>query len=842
MGTPLSVLIVEDSAIDAGLMVRQLQKEGFDVVHRRVEAAAEMGDALRTDTWNVVLSDFNVPGFGAVPALALLRESKLDIPFIVVSGVIGEEAAVGIMRDGAQDCLMKSQPGRLAPAVKREVAEARDRLSHRKADEALRASEERFRNLLRDAPSIAVQGYGMDGITRYWNQASERLYGYTAQEAVGRSLLDLIIPPEMRPDVAQAIRHMSETGESIPASELSLQRKDGSRVAVFSSHAIVRAPGQAPELFCIDVDLTETRKADLKLRESETRYRSLFENMLNGFAYCRMEYDDRDRPVDFVYLEVNKSFERLTGMTDVEGRKVSELIPGIRELSPEVFETYGRVARAGHPETFELDFKPLGKWLTVSVYSPAKDHFIALFDDITARKNAESALRESEKKYRRIYDSLQDVYLETDMNGTILDISPKIEVMFNSQYTREELLGKQAGDFYADPKRREALMLVLKQHGQVVDFEVDLRNRDGSIVPCSLSTALSRNADGVPIGIVSTMRDISARRRAERDLVEANEQFQAVVEQSIAGILIIQDRRIAYVNPRFGEIHGYPSQQELAGTDPLAMVAAADRPVVADIARRLLGGEMDRLSHTLNGLRKDGSTIELGVESARATFHGRPAIIAIMQDISEKKRAEERIQRYVAQLQRAFMSTVEVATIISEMRDPYTAGHERRVAEIAVAIGAELGFDDQRLEGLRVGGFLHDLGKITIPAEILSKPGRLKPIELELIRGHSQASYDVLKNVDFPWPVAQMALQHHERVDGSGYPRGLEGDAILLEARILGVADTVEAMSSHRPYRAALGIASALGELERGRGSTYDPSVVDACLRLFREKGYSIPA
>jgi HD-GYP domain-containing protein (c-di-GMP phosphodiesterase class II) len=213
-----------------------------------------------------------------------------------------------------------------------------------------------------------------------------------------------------------------------------------------------------------------------------------------------------------------------------------------------------------------------------------------------------------------------------------------------------------------------------------------------------------------------------------------------------------------------------------------------------------------------------------------------------MQDISEKKRAEERIQRYVAQLQRAFMSTVEVATIISEMRDPYTAGHERRVAEIAVAIGAELGFDDQRLEGLRVGGFLHDLGKITIPAEILSKPGRLKPIELELIRGHSQASYDVLKNVDFPWPVAQMALQHHERVDGSGYPRGLEGDAILLEARILGVADTVEAMSSHRPYRAALGIESALGELERGRGSIYDPAVVDACLRLFREKGYSIPA
>ena len=209
---------------------------------------------------------------------------------------------------------------------------------------------------------------------------------------------------------------------------------------------------------------------------------------------------------------------------------------------------------------------------------------------------------------------------------------------------------------------------------------------------------------------------------------------------------------------------------------------------------------------------------------------------------AERARVEEELQQYVAQLKSAFMSTVEVATTISEMRDPYTAGHERRVAEVAAAIGAELGFDDRRLEGLRVGGYLHDLGKITIPAEILSKPGKLKPIELDLIRGHPEAGYEALKNVNFPWPIADMARQHHERVDGSGYPQGLKGEAILLEARILGVADTVEAMSSHRPYRAALGIDVALAEIERGRGSLYDPPVVDACLRLFRVKGYEIPA
>jgi putative nucleotidyltransferase with HDIG domain len=176
------------------------------------------------------------------------------------------------------------------------------------------------------------------------------------------------------------------------------------------------------------------------------------------------------------------------------------------------------------------------------------------------------------------------------------------------------------------------------------------------------------------------------------------------------------------------------------------------------------------------------------------------------------------------------------------MRDPYTAGHERRVAEIAVAIGREFGFDDRRLEGLRVAGYLHDVGKMTIPSEILSKPGRLSAIEFQLIQGHAKASYDVLKDVEFPWPVAQVALQHHERIDGSGYPQGLKGEDIMIEARIMAVADVLEAMSSHRPYRPGLGIEKALAEIERGRGSVYDTRAADACLRLFREKGYVVPA
>lgn len=210
------------------------------------------------------------------------------------------------------------------------------------------------------------------------------------------------------------------------------------------------------------------------------------------------------------------------------------------------------------------------------------------------------------------------------------------------------------------------------------------------------------------------------------------------------------------------------------------------------------------------------------------------------QNQEKEKRAAELVI-VIEELHGALMNTVRVAMILSEMRDPYTAGHERRVAEIAVAISAELGFDSSRQEGMRVAGYLHDVGKIGIPAEILSKPGKLTEHEFSLIKDHAQAGYDVLHRVNFPWPIAEVALQHHERMDGTGYPQGLEGEGILIEARILGVADTVEAMSSHRPYRPGLGIEKALAAIELGRATAYDANVVDICLKLFRENGFKIP-
>jgi putative nucleotidyltransferase with HDIG domain len=194
------------------------------------------------------------------------------------------------------------------------------------------------------------------------------------------------------------------------------------------------------------------------------------------------------------------------------------------------------------------------------------------------------------------------------------------------------------------------------------------------------------------------------------------------------------------------------------------------------------------------------------------------------------------------ELRLSLEGTLRAVSRASETRDPYTFGHQHRVTDLALAIARELGLPDGGCEALRAAGLTHDIGKLGIPAEILSKPGTRAPIELALIREHPQTAHDILADVPFPGPVAEIVLQHHERLDGSGYPRALVGDQILREARILAVADVVEAMASHRPYRAARGLDAALGEIEQNAGRLYDSEAVEACIRLFRDKGYALPA
>jgi putative two-component system response regulator len=206
--------------------------------------------------------------------------------------------------------------------------------------------------------------------------------------------------------------------------------------------------------------------------------------------------------------------------------------------------------------------------------------------------------------------------------------------------------------------------------------------------------------------------------------------------------------------------------------------------------------------------------------------------------IAREKKILWQLQQSLTRVKELFENTVGALASTLEKRDPYTAGHQQRVGYLACALAQEIGMPVERIEGLRLASFVHDIGKIGVPSEVLSKPGKLSEVEMDLIRVHSQIGYDILKCIDFPWPIAEMVLQHHERLNGSGYPQGLFDQKILLEAKIIGVADVIEAMNSHRPYRPALGLSVALEEIYKNKGVLYDGEIVDACIRLFTEKDF----
>ena len=239
--------------------------------------------------------------------------------------------------------------------------------------------------------------------------------------------------------------------------------------------------------------------------------------------------------------------------------------------------------------------------------------------------------------------------------------------------------------------------------------------------------------------------------------------------------------------------------------------------------------------------RNDGSIVSVEVKySFLRGSDGRPAeIVALARDVSKRKEAELEIKQSTQRLIRAMEDTIQAMAMIVEMRDLYTAGHQRRVAQLACAIAQEIGLSPDQITGLRLAGTIHDIGKVRVPAEILTNPDGLSDAEFTIIKMHHVSGHEILNTIDLPWPIAEIIHQHHERMDGSGYPLGLSGKDIIIEARILAVADTVEAITSHRPYRPAQGIDKALEEISRNKGKLYDPDVVDACLKLFSQQKFS---
>jgi PAS domain S-box-containing protein/putative nucleotidyltransferase with HDIG domain len=341
--------------------------------------------------------------------------------------------------------------------------------------------------------------------------------------------------------------------------------------------------------------------------------------------------------------------------------------------------------------------------------------------------------------------------------------------------------------------------------------------------------------------IIVTARDITERKQADEALREKEETIRAFVETSQDWIWSIDLHGIhTYSNPAVENILGY-TPGDLVGRSSLELMHDEDRQTVEANLPQWINEKRGWRNLILRWRHKDGSWRWLE-SSAVPIFDAAGELTGfrgVDRDITERKQAEEELKRSYEQLQETLLTTVNALTAMVEMKDRYTAGHQPRVAQLACAIAEEMGLSEEQIEGILMAGMVHDIGKIMVPAEILSKPGPLADIQYDMVKMHPQAGYDILKGIKFPWPVAQIVLQHHERMDGSGYPQGLSGEEILLEARILAVANVVEAMTAHRPYRAAHDIKEALQEISQHKEIFYDPDVVNACLKLFTKKQFA---
>ena len=326
------------------------------------------------------------------------------------------------------------------------------------------------------------------------------------------------------------------------------------------------------------------------------------------------------------------------------------------------------------------------------------------------------------------------------------------------------------------------------------------------------------------------------RARAEERSEKAVSILRATLESTADGIVVVNRHgRVVSFNRRFQELCEIPKSVMAAQDDNRVLGHIVNQVKDPETFLRKVGDlydQPDAEDHDVIEF-KDGRIFERCSLPQRIgkRYVGR---VWSFRDITANKKAESDLQETFVSLRKALDGIIQAVALTVEKRDPYTAGHQRRVADLARAMASKMGLSNEQINGIRIAGSIHDLGKTCVPADILSKPGRLTEHEFGIIKAHPEVGYDILKSIQFPWPIAQTIVQHHERLDGSGYPAGLSGKDIIVEARIVAVSDVVEAMSSHRPYRPALGIDMALDEIQKGRGTAYDPDAVDACISLFK--------
>ena len=885
-----NVLIAAPSAPAARMLEDELAKAGLSCAIRRAETMDGFTAALDEASPDLVLATWKMRDFDGLTALSVCHERSPDIAVIVVADTIEGGIAGEIAKAGAADVVTNSCMERLGFSASRALSDVAERRRRRRFEEEI---EERaaVAEAERSVSPNGVLVVDRRGEVVSLNQRFIDMWEIPAEVAASRSnrrLLDVMLGKLVEPKShVDNIRRLYAHKDMSLREEIAL--KDGQIFDCYTAPLLRRAgDGEYLGRAWFYYDVGRTQRTRIKAREREELFRALLEQEVAGVAI----FDD-----DGTVAYVNLKFQAMLGRPaqEIQGRSFLDFTA--ESARAEALEKFRDVVtRKRHTELLESKLLTKGGrtldvigQFTKATYE-GKSAAIGIAFDVTEMTRAKAALHENEELYRAVVLTMADGVMVEDADGIILTCNDSAARILGS--TVEEIIGRKNADpawhFVAadgTPMGVEQLpsASVFRTGQAQRDVLMRMTRSDGALIWLAVNAQPLFVSGGVsPHAVVISFTDVTAHKNAQDSLVrvnraltvlsEANEVLvraqseQELLDRMCQTLVASGGYRLAWIGfaerrPAMavrsvakafeaGAAGGPPSEMEwdalLGDLVATEIVLRTGEPNVSQGAAAVSAGAgSPKGARILLPLAEGGVTF--GVLTLYAPTGGTftpdevKLLVQLADDLSYGIVAlRERIKREDSEkrLRQAMEEAVQAIASTLEMRDPYTAGHQREVARLAVAMAHEMAVPEDEIEGIYLAAVVHDIGKIRVPIDILSKPGPLTPLEYELIQTHAQTGHDIVKNVDFPWPVAQIVLQHHERLDGSGYPAGLKGNEILQGAKILAVADVVQAMSRHRPYRAAFGEAAALAEIERGRGRLYDPASVDSCLKLFREKGF----
>ena len=557
---------------------------------------------------------------------------------------------------------------------------------------------------------------------------------------------------------------------------------------------------------------------ELEKSEIQQRYRIIVDTADEGIWVFDEEY---------LSTFVNNRMVNLLGYEydEIMGRSLSFFL--FEEDLPDFQEKASR-RRQGIAERYERRIRRKDStilWAHVSA-TPIKDKeglfrgSFAMFTDITERKEAEKALLESEKKYRSIFENAVEGMFQSTPEGQLITANPAMARIFGYA-TPEEMINQVHNiglQLYSNEKDRRTFQQLLKEHGIAGGFEAPFYRQDGTVLWGTLNVRAVKDSDDNVFYYEGTLEDITPRKEAEEELKKSEEKYRNIFENAVMGIYQVTPRgQYLSANPVLSRIHGYNSPEEMIESVADITQLYVDPSRRAEL-KRIINEQGFVKGFEIIMRRKDGS-LHWVSNTSRAVHDEHGTILyyeGTIEDITSRKSAEESVK----QLKQTLLGTLHALSQSIEIREPGITGHHKRVSNLGSAIARAMGLADDMAESIRIAGLVHDIGNMSVPAEILSKPSRLSEMEYNFVKLHPRSGYDILKETGLPYPVAEIVLQHHERMNGSGYPQGLKGKEMLLEASILAVADVVEAMASPRPYRPALGIDAALDEIRKNKGNS----------------------